>query len=322
MAESKIALWNCSGLRATTDSTAHKMGFFDKEFPNASFALAIFVETHHRGEDDFPNLFKEYETTHNVLHTPTPPDHSHSGVIILIRKDFEIISTMTKIPGRLLNVHFKDKVEDKTYNLSAYYGYHLKNIHKTDLYILIQNFYQLHTRNDNNIILGDFNFVDNNLDKGKGMTSHDKKISDIWEAFKRKICIVDPFREHFPTTKMFSFYNNNGQSRVDRIYVSPDQVNSVKDITYRRYSLPNTHKLLSLSLTPPEEKGPGYWKMNTSLLQDPNYRKLITDSITRSKVSVIEDPTTWWQVLLLKLRSETLSFSQQKKYVENKLRRS
>ena len=69
MSELKIAMWNCSGLRAAAAFTAHKMGFFDKEFPNACFAIAIFVETHHRGEDDFPHLLKEYMHTHTLLYT-------------------------------------------------------------------------------------------------------------------------------------------------------------------------------------------------------------------------------------------------------------
>lgn len=37
------------------------MGFFDKENPNANFAIAVLVETHHRGEDDCPALFKKYK---------------------------------------------------------------------------------------------------------------------------------------------------------------------------------------------------------------------------------------------------------------------
>ena len=122
MTELKICSWNCSGLRAVTDSTAHKMGFFDKEMPNANFSIAVFVETHHKGEEDFPSLISEYKTTHNILQTPTPYDNSHSGVIVLIRKDLEIISHVIAIPGRLLNFHFRDKVENKVFNCSAFYG--------------------------------------------------------------------------------------------------------------------------------------------------------------------------------------------------------
>ena len=157
MTELKIALWNCSGLRATATSTAHKMGFFDKEFPNANFALAIFVETHHKGEDEFPELLKEYMHTHNILHTPRPENHTHSGVIVVIRKDLQIISSQIKIPGRLLNVHFRDVVESVTYNLSAFYGPQIRSISQEDLCALVQNFIDIHRQGENNIILGDFN---------------------------------------------------------------------------------------------------------------------------------------------------------------------
>ena len=57
MNDLKFVLWNCSGLRATANTTAHKMGFLDKELPNASFAIAVLVETHHKGEEDFPLYF-------------------------------------------------------------------------------------------------------------------------------------------------------------------------------------------------------------------------------------------------------------------------
>ena len=229
MPDLKIALWNCSGLRSSAAFTAHKMGFFDKEFPDAHFGLAIFVETHHRGEDDFPELIKEYKHTHHILHTPTPPHHTHSGVIVLLRKDFEIISTTIKIPGRLLNVKFKDKIENKNYNLSAFYGPIIKTILKKDLNTLVQNFYDVHRKCDNNIIIGDFNFIDNNFDKNNGMDSHDKKISSIWEDFKQKVNVVDPFRDHYPTTNFFSYVTSNARSQLDRIYVTGDHVICVRD---------------------------------------------------------------------------------------------
>ena len=323
MADLKIVLWNCSGLRTSANFTAHKMGFFDKELPNANFAIAIFVETHHRGEDDFPQLIREYTHTHKVIHTPTPINHSHSGVILLIRKDLDIISSIVKIPGRLLNVKFRYKDWDKTFNLSAFYGPILKTIVKEDLRDLVQNIVDVHSRKDTNIVIGDFNFIDNDLDKNNGMDSHDKKISSFWEEFKEKINIFDPFREQFPTTKKYSFYHTStAKSRLDRIYVSNDYLNSVKNIKYTYYPQANTHKLMTLSFASPEEKGPGYWKFNTTLLKDPPYIKLITDAIERSKSLTEEDPTSWWELLLLNIRSQTFTYSQQKSYTEKLLKRS
>ena len=102
MTDLKFTLWNSCGLRATAESTSQKMGFFDKELPNGNFAVAVFVETHHRDENDFPELIKEYESTHNIFHTPSPTDKTHCGVIVLVRKDLEMVSDTIQIPGRLL----------------------------------------------------------------------------------------------------------------------------------------------------------------------------------------------------------------------------
>ena len=76
MTELKITSWNCSGLRAITDSTAHKMGFYDKEMPNASFDISVFVETHHRGKMIFlTQLISIRQHTHYYTHQPLTMKH-------------------------------------------------------------------------------------------------------------------------------------------------------------------------------------------------------------------------------------------------------
>ena len=321
MTELKICLWNCSGLRAVTDSTAHKMGFFDKELPNANFAISVFVETHHRGEEDFPDLINEYQTTHTILHTPTPLDETHAGIIVLIRKDLEILKSCVKIPGRFLNVHFRDKVSDKVFNLTAFYGPQFKRIRKKDLHLTFEHFFSCHSKTDNNIVLGDFNFVDFDLDKGQGMDQQDNLIKQYWEDFKNKTRIVDPFREQNPSTKVFSYHTKLGKSRIDRVYVNVDHVFNVRHISYKYYSKANAHKLFTFTFTSPDEKGPGYWKLNTSVLNDVPYYKLISDVISRTKALIAKDPTEWWEILLFNVRSKTLWYTEQKKYRESKLKK-
>lgn len=139
--------------------------FFDKEFPNANFALAIFAETH------------------NIIHTPTPVGHTHLSVIKVIRRDLEIISSVVQIPGRLLNVKFRTKAEDKLYNFSAYYRPILKTVSKKECQESIQNFALLHSRKEIDLILGDFNFIDHELDKDCGLDIHDKNIYSFCEDF-------------------------------------------------------------------------------------------------------------------------------------------
>ena len=138
----KVVLWNCNGLRASAVSTAHKMGYFDKMFPLANFSIAVFVETHHRGEDDFPTLIDEYRVTHNILHTPTPPGTSHSGVIVLIRKDLLVLSSDIQIVGRLLNFQVKDVIDEQVYNFIAFYGPIPKDVTRKEAESLFNKFFQ------------------------------------------------------------------------------------------------------------------------------------------------------------------------------------
>ena len=53
MGSKKVVLWNSAGLRASAASTSAKFNFFDSQFPNANFAIAAFVETHHKDEFDY-----------------------------------------------------------------------------------------------------------------------------------------------------------------------------------------------------------------------------------------------------------------------------
>ena len=101
-----IVLWNCAGLRASTDSTAEKFSFFDSQFRDAKFAIAAFVETHHKNGNDFTNELSQFEQTHNILHTPTT-NETHSGIIILISKEFHLLNHKESLPGRIFNVQMK-----------------------------------------------------------------------------------------------------------------------------------------------------------------------------------------------------------------------
>ena len=146
MVLSKVISWNCNGLRSNVASSISKLEFFDKEYPNGNFAVAIFLESHHRDENDFPDLLKEFQVTHNLLHTPTPPEHPHRGIIVLVSKQFDILSSTEQIPGRLLNFRIKEKGEDNEFNISAFYGPVQKDIARADAEGLIQNFFTLHSR--------------------------------------------------------------------------------------------------------------------------------------------------------------------------------
>ena len=69
MTDLKVVLWNSAGLRPATPSTSQKLAFFDKEFKHTKFDIAVFVETHHKADDEFPQGIKDYCDDYSLQHT-------------------------------------------------------------------------------------------------------------------------------------------------------------------------------------------------------------------------------------------------------------
>ena len=104
-----------------------------------------------------------------------------------------------------------------------YYAPQVKKISKPHMVNIVKNFSQVHDISQNNIIIGDFNFADADMDKGKGMDTRDMMHS-VWEGFISETAMVGPFRVHSPKRRIYSFVSNAGKSRGDRVYVNKESV--------------------------------------------------------------------------------------------------
>ena len=240
-----FVLWNSAGLRASTASTSQKFSFFDSQFKNANFSIAAFVETHHKDHKDFTQDFFQYHQTHTIVHSPVK-DETHSGIIILISKEYEILDETETLPGRLFTVKLKKRGIETI--LTVFYGHQWGKMNKEDILKILTTFEYLHDSQENNIILGDFNFVDLDVDKGKKMNGKDKMIKPIWDQFLAKSAMVDPFRMQYPTRKLYSFTSAQGKSRGDRIYVSDHNVASIRNIRYINTPFLTAHKMMTFDL--------------------------------------------------------------------------
>ena len=228
MAGLNVVMWNSGGLRAAANSTAQKMDFFD-EFPEANFSVAAFLETHHKYEDDFPNLLNEYRTHHHCIHAPTPTDNKHSGIILLVNKQYDVLHSEIKMPYRMVKCTFGASVTKHAYNLSVYYAAQVKHLIEPQIVSIVKNFSQVHDVSQNNIIIRDFNFADTDMDKGKGMSARDTMIHSVWEGFTLETAMDDFFRVHSPKRRIYSFVSNVGKIRGDRAYVNEENVPNVSN---------------------------------------------------------------------------------------------
>lgn len=322
MTVQKVVCWNSAGIRSGANSTAMKLAFFDQQFSNGNFAIAAFIETHHKNATDLPVEFKEYEKTHHLIHSPTK-NETHGGVLAFISKNYDIITQNEIIPGRLLNIKFSDKSTGKVHNLSIFYGPQWKNMKKDEIIKLIDSFDNIHDISDNNIILGDFNFVENDTDKGKNMDNRDKLIQPIWENFKSGNAIADPFRMQFPKRKLYSFVAPAGKSRGDRIYISEDNVSTISNIKYINTPFKSAHKIMTFNINGERAIGPGYWKMNSSIMDDNIYKAEIEDVYNGITNLQLSDPTKKWHLFHIVVesvtRDHTYRKAQVKKGVKNEI---
>ena len=76
------------------------------------------------------------------------------------------------------------------------------------------------------------------------------------------------------------------------------------------------HSAISMHINGIEETGrdPSFWQFNSSLLEDDDYIKLVTDrcNIWLEEGKDIQDPTVFWDFTKYKIRYETISYSKQK----------
>ena len=107
MAAFKVVMWNWCKFHAPED------GFFE------NFSLAAFLETHHKHEDDFPDLINEYVINHHLIHAPTPTEYKHCSIVILVNKQSDILQSEIKIPGRMVNLKLAHNVTRHEYKVTV-----------------------------------------------------------------------------------------------------------------------------------------------------------------------------------------------------------
>ena len=164
------------------------------------------------------------------------------------------------------------------------YGYTSSNASQAKMTQMTALLSQHHDIMDNNIILGDFNFVENDLDRTNrsrsGKNQMDNTLSKPWSDFTEKTGLSDPFRMRNPKRRTYSYIHtkDKAKSRIDRIYVNDESCSEIMAYTHTPTIFVKAHKLITFSLKEECERGPGFWKMNTSILQDRLYQTLVENT--------------------------------------------
>lgn len=319
MAEIKFAMWNCSGL-LSGNSASEKVGFLQV---CPSFDVLALIETHHQKLQDVQALLHIFSTSYTIFHTEATNDDPYAGIVLLVSNRLTTRDSSVLLTGRILNLKVSNGKEE--FNLSALYGYTGTRATPEGLGRIIDLLSTSHSPSDRNIIMGDFNFVDNELDRTNknisGMNNRDAPLARKWTDFVNAIDLSDPFRFLNPRKRMFSYVHtqHGAKSRIDRVYMNEEDCPST--FYYKHTMSKWPHRVVTFSVKEKTEHGPGFWKMNASVLNDRAYSLMVEATIEDIKGLNIEDPIERWLIFIETIRLETQVYCSRKRHHERRVKK-
>ena len=248
-------------------------------------------------------------------------NHSR-GVMILFnpRPDYQIVSSIVDKNGRYLMLEVT--THDSSLLLCNVYA---PNDNTSQITFFSKlNHTLLQYANMQIILGGDFNCALSSLDKAGG-TSIERKQPVIREIFN--LCSIhklqDVWRRQHPSRSQFTWRNNSlkVQCRLDYWLVSKDLFSTVTstDITNPTFS---DHSAVSLVIQSKDyaKRGPGFWKINNSLLKDNKFTAELAAKIPeyKAKHNYLEDKGLFWDMLKMEVRGFCVQYSKR----QSKIRRN
>ena len=232
------------------------------------------------------------------------------GVCILFNKNLviDIIQITDLISGRLQVVDIK--YEDRFLTLINVYGPN----NDDDLFFNVLQDYLSNNEDKTFVIGGDFNTVINiDTDKKNGrVDTHKKcrkKLTTIIDIFE----LTDIWRSKHQDKKLFTWHSNNKPaifSRLDFFLLSKNIVNcTFKSNIKNGYK--TDHSLITVSLNfDKTTRGPGYFKLNNSLILDVDYQNIVKSSILETvAINHEANPNILWEIIKGNIRNETIRYA-------------
>ena len=174
----------------------------------------------------------------------------------------------------------------------------------------------LRERMEHKIIIGDFNLVlDVDLDR-KNTYSNNNRAKERVEDMMDEFCLKDIWRVQNPDSRQYSWFkrgNLHKCSRIDFALVSGGIDQRVKLVDYIS-SIKTDHRAIYLMVELNQnERGAGFWKMNTSFLQQQQYLDLMNVEISRTiETSQHKNACEVWESLKARIKKTSIRYAREK----------
>ena len=241
-----------------------------------------------------------------------------AGACILYKRHCRLIDSFTDDAGRFASC--KLDLNGKLFQVASIYAPN-RNPERNDFFESLPAFLD---ESLPTLLTGDFNAVfDPTLDRRGGAPSpYRESVASLTNLFSLFGC-SDVWRAHHPGLHSYSWSSHDGTiaSRIDLIGCPHDWV--AGDSSSELIPCPfSDHCAVSARLSIPESipRGPGFWKLNCSLLSDPEYISLISNFwlFWKSRVSSFPSLLYWWDEGKEQIKRLSIKFSSTKRSLAHK----
>ena len=244
-------------------------------------------------------------------------EHS-KGVLILIKNSLEFELKTLKVDQNGRFIILEANVQDHPFLLINLYAPNKTNEQSTFFEEISEELDHLSLAVDCNIVIGgDFKVIfDPDLDGNGGNPKRKESVKCI-----DNMCLtndlIDIWRIRNPNVKRFTWRQKTPviQRRLDFWLVSNGMQEDIDNVDVVP-SLKSDHSAIVLSINGIENspRGPSFWKLNSSLLDDKEYVSLINMKypLWNDEFKDVTDPRLFWDLMKYRIRQESISYSKLK----------
>ena len=274
-----------------------------------NFAICLLQETH--SGDGTHDIWKS-DWGNDAFFSGHSNNNEGIGILLNTNYSYTVMQHTNIVNGRLQALDIL--INDKEITIVNIYG---PNNDDTALFNKLEE-YMKENQEKTFIIGGDFNTVLNeNLDKRNGrLNTHTlcrNKIKHITEIFD----LIDIWRDMHPNLRQYTWHSSHKPPifcRLDYFLISQNLKNCIvstkHNISYKSDHNPVVLKINILNI----KRGPGYFKLNSSLLLDTLYQENVKQSINETiLINRDANPNTLWELIKGAVRNETIKYATKKK---------
>jgi exonuclease III len=304
----KIATYNVRGL-----GNNNKREQIFQWLKTQSFSVCLLQETH-----STQNVINNWKHQWGGDIFLSGNSSNSEGIAILINSNcsYKIHKYQDIIQGRLQVLDIE--INDKLLTIVNIYG-----SNKDDVYILEKHEKFLEDNEESNIIIGgDFNTVLSVLQDKKNSSNDTHKNCRIkLLTLLNTFNLIDIWRIQHPDKGKFTWHSNNKPPifcRLDYFLISEHLQNCIEKSDIKA-SYKSDHCLVSMNLNlNTVAKGPGFFKLNNSLLLDKDYQTNIKNNINIiTEINKDSNPNVIWELIKGTVRNESIKYATMKKKKQN-----